>query len=331
MSGGELPKVAPGLVTVADVLEHSLAAKAKAVTDLGLSLPPAHAPTHPLDALRRLIGVVEDAAHELAELVSARGSLVDVLAKLEIDPKKFGRESLEEVVTLMERWARDAASRVTEYTSVELADKGRKEAFVGYLVQHLLLTDKEISAALDAAGAVGAWAVHDLMAKGKARLKSAAGIWEDLPSGELAAPRRGENVEFWTGTAWEAATDAIWYSAFTTHAQPAVRRGVYWSQRLEIKKGHVDTKQFRVFDERVAAAEKVRWRDSITGETVEVTRERLYVNEAPEARTLMVGKLPERYKNQEIDLAKTRTHGDYIRFNGRLDLPEVTKLYDILE
>ncbi|MDH6221476.1 hypothetical protein [Streptomyces pseudovenezuelae] len=329
-----VPKVAPALDTAADALDHALAAKQKLVADLGLPLPPPPKPVvlpHPHEALRDLISLVEDASHDLQELISARSTMEAILKDLNIDPKIFGRSTHAEVVTLMERWARDAASRVADFTSAQLASAGRKQAFVGYLVQHLLLTHPEISPALDAAAACGAWAVLKSLEEGTALLKNADGVEVKLSLSTLEAPRRAESVEFLTDKGWKQATDAIWYCTIKDEADPGVTHGHYWSQRLELKKGHVDTEQLRTFESRAAKALSIRWVDSLTGKLIEVKRTELFVKADEHARTLMVGRLPERFGNHLIDLARTRSHGEYILYNGRLNLPEVARLYDILK
>lgn len=333
---GTPPKVKLGSLGAADILRRSLDVYQKKILALSAPLPAAKAvitrSQRAGDLLLRLVDLRESPHASLDELFAVRGEMAAELKARGIDHEALEMPSMEHLIVVLEEWASNSLARAAEFTSVELAHAARREAFLGHLVQHLLLRHRVIGPALrglakEVAARVGAGVQHG----GQAFL-TGLGIKTVPPKGVLGKPKLGRDVEFWDGEKWAAATDFISYSEHLD-ATTGKTWGHHWLLEIETKKGHVTTKQFRDRADRLAATPLVRWVDVETGLHVHQTTDRILVNTEPATRILMVGDLPAKYKTDYLEFGRMRgPQGweQYLRWDARMKLDVVEQLYELV-
>lgn len=291
--------------------------------------------------LQRLVDLRRSVHSDLDELFgqihATREALAVELKERGIEPHHLELHDMDEVITTLERWASDSKARAADFTSEKLAHAGRRENFLGYLVQHLLIQHRQVVPVFAQRAELAAAGVRKALGEGSL-LVDACGNLVPPPAGTISQPRRGVDVEIWDGKQWQSATDYIAYSEHLDAVTGAVI-GHHWLLEVEIKKGHVDPSQFRKRPARLVDGYPVRWRRlnelGEKGDFVEVKDpHRIYVNTDPVSKILLVGNVPPRAGQAEaVEFARMRGQlgwERYLRWDARLNLPVVRELYELV-
>jgi hypothetical protein len=332
------PNPASALLDWTTVMEHALEetrARLKAVGIDPKAVSPAAASLRPGGAgatLRRLVRLGNRTDDALALILGYHADFAGQLSAIGVPPTALGKKTMSEVVVLLEDWARSRDIEYAKYTPGRLVESvGLDRQFIGFLVERVIVFDPEIAAWLGGLAALAAQPINALARQGKAALLNGKRTLIQLPQGMVEPPRQGINVETFVGNQWQRFWDVIWYSPHIPLVGPPIPAGYHWPGRAEIKTGRLETEQFKNEPRRLDEAALVRWQDGKTGERFETTPDLIFPYPGPGSRSLVVGRMPEKYHGEGIDIRKLSGGGEYALYDARLQMPWLRGIVRLLK